>query len=321
MQLIAGTSSASRWYAVTLVLAFLLVGILGAGTSLAQEPVQRIAVVYPAEKGSYGRIYDQIVAGIKAAADQDVGIEEYAMEQDTVEIDAWLQTSSPGAIITLGRRSYQAVAQAGPDVPVVAGAVVLSPDDHSGISLAVDPALFLSTLAQLAPEVRHVYVVYNPRNSGWLVELGRRAAADSGVTIHPYPAQDAKEAARQYKNLLNAMENGHSAIWLPLDSVIPSNTILPLVLEEAWKRNLVIFSNNPIHVRRGALFALYPDNFDTGRRLYRMARAEMKPDQRPRVVPTRDARIAVNARTAAHLGVENRLDRLPDIDLLYPAGM
>jgi len=38
--------------------------------------------------------------------------------------------------------------------------------------------------------------------------------------------------------------------------VVPINLLLPVLLREAWDKQLILFSNNPLDVSKGALFAL-----------------------------------------------------------------
>jgi putative tryptophan/tyrosine transport system substrate-binding protein len=92
---------------------------------------------------------------------------------------------------------------------------------------------------------------------------------------------------------------------------------LPLILKEAWDKNLTVFSSSPNHVKRGALFSLYPDNVAMGRRLAAMARNDAGAPKEA-IVPLRDLQTAVNLRTADHLGLDlSRRDR-SQYSLTYP---
>jgi putative ABC transport system substrate-binding protein len=58
------------------------------------------------------------------------------------------------------------------------------------------------------------------------------------------------------------------------------------------------------HVRRGALFSLYPDNTELGRHLGSTAVASLAPAHG--LYALRQVLTAVNSRTAEHLGVDLR---------------
>jgi putative ABC transport system substrate-binding protein len=92
------------------------------------------------------------------------------------------------------------------------------------------------------------------------------------------------------------------------------STILPLVLEHVWKQNVVLFASNLEHVQRGALFCLYPNHLQLGRRL---AELTEKHDASG-LAPLRDVRIAVNLHTASHLGLDLS-DERSTFDLVLPA--
>jgi putative ABC transport system substrate-binding protein len=94
---------------------------------------------------------------------------------------------------------------------------------------------------------------------------------------------------------------------------------LPLVLEAAWSRNLAVFSSSVTHVRRGALFSLYPNNTALGRQLAASALNYPKNSNAPgaATVPLKDALLAVNVRTASHLGLQLTPPR-QGFDMVFP---
>ena len=92
--------------------------------------------------------------------------------------------------------------------------------------------------------------------------------------------------------------------------------ILPLTLRESWNRNIAVFSSNPSHVPRGVLFSLYPDNRAMGRTLAAMAVEEG--NGAASIEPLGDLRVAVNLRTAEHLGLDLSSRQRREFDLVFP---
>jgi putative ABC transport system substrate-binding protein len=92
-----------------------------------------------------------------------------------------------------------------------------------------------------------------------------------------------------------------------------------VVLQEAWGRNLTVFSSNVAHVRRGALFSLYPNNVEVGRNLAEFALDYLSSSTPPQrnVMPLKAVQLAVNVRTAAHLGVDIA-GKQATFDLVFP---
>jgi putative ABC transport system substrate-binding protein len=92
---------------------------------------------------------------------------------------------------------------------------------------------------------------------------------------------------------------------------------LPLVLEGAWNRNIALFSSSLTHVRRGALFSLYPNNLAFGRRLAASVQSEAREGPAFGVMPLREVLAAVNVRTASHLGL-TAAARQQNFDFVFP---
>src|SRR5204862_5215720 len=96
-------------------------------------------------------------------------------------------------------------------------------------------------------------------------------------------------------------------------------TILPIVLRESWNRGVPIFSSSVLHVKKGALFALYPNNVGLGRDLATLARALSNGEPVPRgIMPLRAVRTALNTRTASHMGLAIASVQQLAFDALYP---
>lgn len=110
------------------------------------------------------------------------------------------------------------------------------------------------------------------------------------------------------------------ALWLPQDTTtVEESSVLPLVLEGAWNRSLAVFSSSVAHVKRGALFSLYPNNLALGRQLAASAlNYPVGGSPSASVSPLKDALLAVNVRTASHLGMA--VSSVPNgIDLVFPS--
>jgi putative tryptophan/tyrosine transport system substrate-binding protein len=91
------------------------------------------------------------------------------------------------------------------------------------------------------------------------------------------------------------------------------------VLQEAWTRGLAVFSSSVAHVKRGALFSLYPNNVELGRSLAGAALGQLSGNgaQGRGVMPLKDVLMAVNVRTASHLGL-GVAQRQLSFDMVFP---
>lgn len=279
-----------------------------------------IAVLYPDIGEPYRGIFQKIVEGIEDKARTRVSSMPVRANADPAELAAELRKQDIRVVIALGRQGLKAAAGLDRSFEVVAGAVLAVGEneakDNTVISLAPDPSLLFARLKTLQPGIQRVTVVYDPLINEWLIRLARAAAKTHGIELNALPAGDLKSALKQYHDFFNASTK-IDALWLPQDNTTADDTaIVPLVLKETWDRGVPLFSSSLAHVRRGALFSLYPNNLGLGKELANSALAYLGGGRPSRgVSPLRDVLAAVNTRTAGHLGINLRQQ---NFDLMLP---
>jgi len=282
-----------------------------------------VTVVYPQIGAPYAEIFDEILRGAQSSRQTNIRQIQVSGEADPAEVRKQVAATKPDAVITLGPQGYQLARDGGiPDgVPVVSGAVFLQPDGISGVSLAADPQLLFAYLHDLAPATRKVHVVYDPAQNGWLIALARQAAAKNGLQLVEHQETSLRDAVRRYRDLIEAGLNDDDAIWLPVDTTtVYDKVVLPLLLQAAWDKRLVVFSSKPTHAQKGALFSLYPNNTELGRQLVDLAARQVQQGRSGKTViePMKKALLAVNMRTAGHLGLRFSADQEREFALVFP---
>lgn len=281
-----------------------------AATSLAWAGEISIAVIYPNIGEPYREIFEKIIEGVESKAGSPVA--KHALRSDT-DIDALksaLRQQNVKVAIGLGRQGMQAAMSLNNNIGVVVGGVLTMPESEVSkqpvLSLAPDPALLFARLKEIMPEARRVFVVYDPNINGWLIKLASEAAHNQGLELVTYEAQNLRSAVRLYQNIFSAANSRRDALWLPQDSsTVEESSVLPLILQESWNQSIAVFSSNFSHVRRGALFSLYPDNVALGKTLAGLAQDFLISGGYGKrgLLPLRDVQTAVNLRTAKHLGL------------------
>jgi len=282
-----------------------------------------IAVLFPDLGEPYRSIFAKIIEGIEAQIGTRVA--SYAVGGAMTEQDVLtsLKRQDIKVVIALGRQGIKAASSLERDFGVVVGGVVSAPGSEVRnfpvISLAPDPGMLFERLKHFMPGAHRVIVVYDPRQNAWLIRLAREAARKYGLELQAIEASDLKSAVKAYQDQLANSDPKKDALWLPQDSsTVEETSVLPLVLEEAWRRNLAVFSSSVSHVKRGALFSLYPNNVALGRQLAASAQNYTPVNQSvSTVVPLKDALLAVNVRTASHLGLQLST-RQQEFDLVFP---
>lgn len=302
------------------LLAILLVGLAGPARAITAAS-DTIAVLFPDIGEPYRKVFTEIIGGVE----QQLGGKVRTIPVGpggAADVQAGLKRHGARAVIALGRQGLRTAAALDGSFGVVVGGIgaLPEPERWRGISLAPDPVLLFSWLKTLVPGVRRVFVVHHPVHSQAIVRLAREAARGQGLELLAFEANDLAGAVRGYHAAFAMAEGRRDALWLPQDSVtVDDTTILPMLLRESWNRGVPLFSSSILHVKKGVLFALYPDNAALGRELAALAQAALVPDEtaRPGLQPLRAVRVAVNTRTATHLGLDME-DHHHPFDAVFP---
>jgi len=294
-----------------------LMGLLLTVGAMIASPVwaatSEIAVIFPALGQPYREIFDKIMEGIDKKMGMSVPNYAVSASTDINELREQLLSQHVGVVIALGRQGMKVATQINNDIGVVVGGVLAPPESKSRrqqvVSLTPDPELLFKEMKLLQPETRRIFVVYNPDLSGWLIKLAQAAAQANGLELVAYKAESVRSAGQYYKKVLAQVNTDHDVIWLLQDSVTAEeSSIIPMILQRSWQKRVAVFSSNFTHVRRGALFSLYPDNEELGKSLAGFARLMLKSTQHKEygMLPLYDVRTVGNLRTAKHLGISQQ---------------
>ena len=309
-------------YCITLLICIVCVSFSCVCAALADS--QNIAVIYPDIHPPYRDVFLNTIKGIEQVMDQPLKLYDLEKKFDTDALIKALEKDQVRLVIALGRRGLRAVASLEKQYPVVIGAVLVSSDTDgkrkSGISLTPDPDALFSHLRELAPDTQQVSVIYDPTKNDWLMIHAKTAAGRYGLELHLLPAEDLKQAAMLYRKVFKAADSTH-ALWLPHDSsTVDKQAVLTMILKEAWNRRFVVFSSNPAHVGKGALFSLYPDNVGMGRSLGELANQRLRNDgETTGIDPVQDLLSAINVRTAKRLGLKLTRKQQREYELVFPS--
>lgn len=267
---------------------------------------QSIAVILPHQE-----MFSEITRGIEGHL--NYRIKSYTLEDGGLEcLGAWLDQHAIEVVIALGWPPIHAMLQLEGEWPVVAGAVTLDAawiGKVEGISLQIDPAIALARLKKLVPASERVHMVYAQGN--YPCSMGytqmRKLASQLGLTLLSYAIDSAHLSARvrAYQAIVGKGLNQHDVIWLCGDIFgAQENVIFPHLLEVAWRDRLVLISDKPAHVKKGALFAFTVDYTRMGERLAEIAvRRLREPTGKSVISAQQDICLLINLRTAVHLGI------------------
>ena len=282
-----------------------------------------IAVLYPNVSEPVRSAFISMIQGIEERI--RVRVRSYPVEArtDPAELNAQLKRANTRVVIALGRQGLNLAASLDREILVLVGGALLLSDAEivgvNGISLTPDPALLFARLHTLLPEVRRVLVVYDPRKTEWLLRLAREAARSQNIELLAHEARDLSQAAHIYKSLIKNADSRRDALWLPHDTTtVEESTLLPLILKDSWDNNVTIFSSNILHAKKGALFAMSPNNVELGKSLASSALGLMAGEVRRKgVQPLRELHTALNMRTANHMGLSIGNQQQRSFDFIF----
>lgn len=283
-----------------------------------------VLIVYPRMERPYSEMFEQIIAGIEGRIGGPARkvVVDRGVKPDNARHE--LGRHNPKVVIPLGREGIEMVAAGNPDVPVIAGAILHpSPSTarfHTTVTLNTDPLLLFGKLKSVAPATKRIIVIHDPNKSEGVIRAANDAAGQLGLDLTVIKVRDRRSAAWMYEAVFSSIDGSKDVVWLPTDTTTVDDTvILPLILEQSWKRSFPVISSTPSHMERGVLLALYPDYSKIGNALGSIAIDAVGGGARNGAVFSRQVQAAVNERTARHLGLKLSDDLRRQFDAVFPA--
>ena len=282
----------------------------------------KTVVWYPELTKPYSNVFDEILLGI---------LSNSKAPTVTIPLDAGssvttlrYQSGEPliNPVIVLGQQAIQLAGKFDQSYRFVAGATYHPPiqDNFVFISYHPSPKYVYRHLKLLFPDIVSLYVVFGPTSNQWLKSVALEEAQAEGINLKHFEAHSLRESAQIIRGITQGIDAEREAVWIiPDQSVIDDKVIVPYLLSEAWKKNVVVISNSLAHVDRGMLFALYPDNVRLGEKMADISRQIASDRYKgPKVQALDELKYAINVRTAKHLGLELDQARLKRYDLVFP---
>lgn len=302
---------------LAILLGLLFISISGFAQSASQAKI-KTAVILPTATGAAKLIYNEVFEGISSQAELDITVITLTNESSIEKVEQEIKAKGSQLVIAVGNASYKLVRQLNTDAVVIAGGISGKPNGIPTVSLTGDPDTTFSELKRVAPNIKNIRLVYNEAVNGWWYDRAQAVAANYDLTITGYIANDIKDGVKLYQQLLDDATAKDTAVWIPLRSVVPSKTILPLLLEKAWGKKLAVISNNPSHTKLGGLIALYPKHNEMGKQLAQFAVSHYKGDKTDHIIGTKALRVAINLRTSSHIGLRLSSKDRARFDKIFP---
>ncbi len=285
-----------------------------------------LVIVYPQVREPFARVFEEIVRGAEdgyKAQVQRVALKENQSPVDFVHV---LDRQSP--VLVLGNRLARQVSEHNTEHKIIVGAVNGDFNRVFGISLTPSFEAISNKLKFLVPAVKKVHVITTVGTTASdfkLISEAPPVQGSQGFNLVIHEAADIRSAAAVYRNLMQHLDED-DAVWILPNGSFVNNAMLSILLQASWEKHFVVFSSNPVHVKRGALFSVYPNNYKMGLSLGRLAQtvasdlpSTKNGDAARQMQPLNDVFITLNERTSNHLGINLTDDMREHIDLVLPA--
>ncbi|MDR1040793.1 MAG: ABC transporter substrate-binding protein [Deltaproteobacteria bacterium] len=264
---------------------------------------------------------DEIVRGFREQL-EELGIEVYFSEHNAkADIAAigpivdLIIGEKPDLVLAVATPSAQETAKRVKDVPVLfagvtdpldAGIVASLSKPGANVTGTMDlnpVAAQLELIKEIQPSAGKIGIVYNPNESNSVVQmnLARKAAAASGLSLVEAMATDAEGVAAAARSLAGKAD----AIFLPADSTVVS--AMDAVVGVSLDRKIPLYPANDDSLRKGGVACLSISNYQLGRLTGRMAGKILVDGAEPGLLPVEEQTelsLTVNTAFADRIGLE-----------------
>jgi putative ABC transport system substrate-binding protein len=293
----------------------LIVSLTLGAAPLCSVSSAELLVLYPDVRAPFSKVFKDISSGAEEGFKGKASSEAVSKKRSA---DKLLNRKTPDVVLALGKSSLVSLEKVDRKIPIVLGAVSNQKYGYPGISMIPDPKIILDNLALLSPSVGRIHVVKKSKGPDLQLDGASSYLTSIGKELVVHESGDLREAANIYARLIDeAKEN--DAVWILQDGSYVNSAILSLLLDAAWSKNLIVFSSNPMHVKHGALFAVYPDNKSMGESLGQLANDVLEGSAETGMKTLKDTLLAVNERTSNHLGISLSKEVKENVNLLLPA--
>jgi len=264
--------------------------------------------------------YEVALTGLLEALPEDRCVEQVSV--DSVDSDGdggaakRIQELAPKVLVPLGSQATRWAVAHSEEVPIVF-AMVLHPMQSgfvrsldkpggrvTGAALDIRPATALRTLRKML-NARRVGVLYNPDETGTVIESARRDARDAGIELVAIPVREPGEL----DGALEKLDGKVDALWSVPDRTVFAQGGVQRVLLYTLERQIPFMGLSEQYVRAGALLALSTSLEENGRQAAERV-IQILGNESPRNIPVARP-ISVEVVYNSH--VAKRLDiRLPN---------
>lgn len=246
--------------------------------------------------------YQKALSGFEKELDCDTTVFDLQKKKDPQSVAKEIKAAKPDLVLAIGSNALKLAKKHLKKTPVIFTMVLKPgkmPGNVTGVSMTLPAKTHLIGLKLIAPKVKSVGIVFNPKHSGKRVDQFKKVAGKLGLKIVSVAANSKKEAFSAIKLLAGRVDS----LWMVMDQDVVANFNLLQSLSTKEKVPLATFSYK--YVEMGALVALAPKFEDLGKQAGQLAKKLLSgvPPKKLGVVSPTNFYYSINVNTALKIGV------------------
>jgi putative ABC transport system substrate-binding protein len=233
--------------------------------------------------------------------------------EDVIEEVRWRR---PDLILAIGMDALLKVRKI-KEKPIVY-LMVLHPDSAlggekniTGISMIVPPERQLTVMRKVLPHMKKVGLIYDPKNTGYLVVRASNAAARTGIGLMALKANGPED----FTELLRKMKGKVNAYWMLPDSTVITPENVEYLILFSMQNRIPIFTFSEKYLKMGALVSVEINPFILGKQAGEMAGRILSGTDVKKLpgMDAADANITVNFIVAEKMGITVKRDAVNNL--------
>ncbi len=173
----------------------------------------------------------------------------------------------PALILAVGI-SALAFAREFPDIPVISIMVMNATGKNvSTVHMIVSPRKQIELLLKKIPGCTKIGFLYNPENTGWLVDKIKSAARKKGIDVISVIIHDPRHIPSKIKELKGKID----VFWLLPDVTVVNPKTIQFLFLSLMEYRIPVLSFSPKYLKLGALISVSTVPYDMGYQAGEMA--------------------------------------------------
>lgn len=220
-----------------------------------------------------------------------------------------INNDKPDVVFVVGTKAAVIAKKLITDIPVIF-AMVMNPENYdvagknvTGISMVIPVYTQLYTLKSIVPKVSRVGVIYNPKQTGKMIEEGMSVSKQLGFTLVAAKVDSKEDVSRA----LRAFAEGIDAFWMIPDPTVWSRESFDTVLKFTLEKRVPFLAFSKSMVQAGALVSLAINYSELGKQACSVATKIIQggSTKEYQLLPPKGLELTFNMNTAKLLGFQD----------------